>query len=206
VQPNAAFSSFSVIQAAGKTGRLDMPVFALCPRRLGDQPQGLMAQQDLDFEHQPRFSMAYVLQSPDEAQIRALFRGEKPASFSQQPGLCIENHSRRGLCYRTLKRVFPKAIPAFLGEGLVALHLLTGGKAAPSAEKRDSLAGLDKLLAKIDSHPPSERIAASAFDLDARSFGAVIQTTPVKPAGIAPLSLSSVVYLPRSTVQEQQRF
>jgi hypothetical protein len=106
--------------------RLNLPAFALRPEGLGQKLQGALGQQDIDFEEQPGFSSAYVLQGPDEAQIRAFFDSEKLAFFAQRRGLCVEGDGRRLLYYRASKRVSPQAIPSFVEEGLATLHLLAG--------------------------------------------------------------------------------
>ncbi len=106
--------------------RLNLPAFALRPEGLGQKLQGALGQQDIDFEEHPGFSSAYVLQGPDEAQIRALFDSEKLAFFAQRRGLCVEGDGRKLLYYRAAKRVSPQAIPSFLEEGQAVLRLLAG--------------------------------------------------------------------------------
>lgn len=129
--------------------RLDLPAFTLRPEGLGQKLQSLLGQQDIDFEDHPDFSAAYLLQGPDESQVRALFDGEKLGFFAQRRGLCIEGHGQKLLYYRPQRRVSPEAIPAFMEEGLGVLDLLAGREASPPAEESDYLAGLDEVLAEI---------------------------------------------------------
>jgi hypothetical protein len=114
--------------------RLDLPAFALRPETLGAK-LSFLGQQDIDFEDQPGFSRTYVLQGPDELQIRALFSGEKLAFFAKRPGLCVDGLGQRLLYYRANKLISPKDIPSFVEEGLAVLHLLAGDKVPPAAEE-----------------------------------------------------------------------
>lgn len=129
--------------------RLNLPAFALHPEGLGQKLAGLLGQQDIDFEHQPDFSAAYVLRGPDERPIRALFSSEKLAFFARRPGLCIEGQSRRLIYYRSRKLVSPAEIPSFLAEGMAVLKLMAGEHVPAPAAEPDPLAGLDELLAEI---------------------------------------------------------
>jgi len=106
--------------------RLNLPSFALFPDGFGQKLLGLAGKQDIDFENQSKFSKAYVLQGPNEAEVRALFNDERLAFFAQRPGLCVEGGGRRLLYYRTHKRVSPTDIPSFLEEGLAVLRALSG--------------------------------------------------------------------------------
>ena len=132
-----------------ESGRLNLPAFVLRPEGLGQKLAGLLGQQDIDFEHQPDFSAAYLLQGPDEQSIRALFGNETLAFFTRRPGLCIEGQRRRLLYYRAHKLVAPEAVAAFLEEGLAVLHLLAGKEAPPPATEPDPLAGLDEVLVDL---------------------------------------------------------
>lgn len=129
--------------------RLDLPTFALRPEGLGQKLAGLLGQQDIDFEGHPDFSAAYVLQGADEAQIRALFAGEKLAFFAQRRGLCVEGQGQRLLYYRARKRVLPDAIPSFVEDGLAVFRLLAAEPAPQPAGEPDTLADLDALLGEM---------------------------------------------------------
>jgi hypothetical protein len=107
--------------------RLDLPAFALRPEGLTEKLQGALGQPDIDFEAQPAFSAAYVLQGADETRIRILFDSEKLAFFAQRRGLRVEGNGRQLLYYRAGKLVSPKAIPSFIEEGRAVLRLLAGG-------------------------------------------------------------------------------
>ncbi len=132
-----------------ESNRLDLPSFVLRPEGVFQKLGDLLGQQDIDFEGQPGFSAAYVLQGPSEAQIRSLFSSEKLAFFARRPGLCIEGQGRRLLYYRAKALVAPAAIPPFLQEGLAVLSLFAGKVTPPPAAEPDALAGLDEVLAEL---------------------------------------------------------
>lgn len=139
-----------------ESDRLNLPLFVLHPEGVFQKLGGLLGQQDIDFDNQPDFSAAYVLQGSDEAQVRALFSSDKLAFLARRPGLNIEGQGQRLIYYRARKLLSPKAIPSFVEEGLAFLNLL--GEAAPlPAGEPDPLAGLDELLAEIgvEAGPPT---------------------------------------------------
>lgn len=70
--------------------RLDLPEFVLRPAGPCPKIRGVMGRQAIDFEDHPTFSAAYVLQGPDEAQIRALFSGGKRTFFAE----CVSSLNR----------------------------------------------------------------------------------------------------------------
>jgi len=132
-----------------ESDRLDLPAFLLRPEGLSQKLAGAMGQQDIDFENQPDFSAAYVLQGDDEPRVRALFGREKLAFFAGHRGLCIEGYGRKLLYYRAKKLVSPEAIPSFIADGLAILDLLAGKGAPSPSSAPDPLAGLDEVLAEI---------------------------------------------------------
>lgn len=132
-----------------ESGQLDLPAFVLRPEGIGQKLAGLLGQQDIDFDSQPDFSDAYLLQSPDEARIRSLFGHEKLAFFARRPGLCVESQGRRVLYYRSNRRLSPEDIPSFIEDGLAILLLLAGERAAAPTGEPDGLAGLDAVLADL---------------------------------------------------------
>ncbi len=105
--------------------RLDLPAFSLRPETLGAKIRNALGQQDIDFDQHPDFSSAYVLQGPDESQVRAWFTDEKLDFFARTRGLCVEGLGQKLLCYRQKKVVSAKKFNEFLQEGLAVLHLLT---------------------------------------------------------------------------------
>lgn len=132
-----------------ESGQLDLPAFVLRPEGIGERLAGLLGQQDIDFEGQPQFSEAYLLQSPDEARVRALFGREKLAFFAQRPGLCVESQGRRMLYCRANRSLSPEQVPSFLEDGLAILHMFAGERAPAPTGEPDGLAGLDAVLADL---------------------------------------------------------
>lgn len=105
--------------------RLNLPAFALRPETLGANIRNALGQQDIDFDQHPGFSSAYVLQGPDESQIRAFFTKEKLDFFAHTRGLAVEGFGQKLLFYRPKKVISAKEFDRFLKEGLSVLRLLT---------------------------------------------------------------------------------
>lgn len=106
--------------------RLNLPAFALRPETLAAKIRNALGQQDIDFDQHPDFSSAYVLQGPDESQIRAFFTKEKLDFFAHTRGLAVEGLGQKLLFYRPKKVISAKEFDRFLKEGLSVLRLLTG--------------------------------------------------------------------------------
>jgi hypothetical protein len=106
--------------------RLNLPEFVLRPEGLYAKLAGAMGGQDIDFEDRPAFSKAYVLQGPDEAQLRTWFDPEKLDFFAGRRGLNVEGRGRGLLFYRAEKRVSPKDIESFVADGLAVVKLFEG--------------------------------------------------------------------------------
>jgi hypothetical protein len=140
--------------------RLSLPAFALRPEGIGAKLLGALGGQDIDFEEQPAFSGAYVLQGTDERRIRALFGDAALAFFAQRPGLTVLGNGQLLLYYRGSERVSPGDIPAFVERGRTIFHLFAGA-AAPAGEP-DPLAGLDDLLAEMGVEPGAEPAGAAS--------------------------------------------
>jgi len=71
-----------------ESGRLRLPAFSLRPQGFWDKIAGAFGQQDIDFEANPEFSRAYVLQGRDEDLVRTLFSEPVVAYYTRHPGLC----------------------------------------------------------------------------------------------------------------------
>jgi len=104
-----------------ETGRLGLPFFALRPEHLFHRLASAMGYQDIDFEHQPAFSEAYLLQGQDETQIRTLFHESLLAYFARHPGVCTEGDGSLLVFYRQERRVDPSQLEGFVEEGLDVL-------------------------------------------------------------------------------------
>jgi hypothetical protein len=109
-----------------ESARLDLPAFSLHPEGLGQKLGGAMGGQDIDFKDNPGFSNAFVLQGADPAAVAALFDRPKQDFFAQHRGVYVEGCGRQLIYYRKGKLVSPKAIPAFIDEGLAVARLMAG--------------------------------------------------------------------------------
>ena len=146
-----------------ESARLDLPSFTLRPEGLGSKIKGMLGEEDIDFADQSEFSKAYLLEGPDEPQVRALFDPATIAFFVRhRRGLYLYGHGPKLLYYRSGERHAPARIPAFIDDGLAILGVLARQaaapavgpdrreeEAAPTAEEPDPLAGLDEVLAEM---------------------------------------------------------
>lgn len=104
-----------------ETGRLELPLFVLRPEHLFHRLAGALGYQDIDFERDPTFSEAYLLQGRDERQIRSLLGENLRAFFARHPGVCTEGEGSRVIFYRQERRVEPSQMESFVEEGLDVL-------------------------------------------------------------------------------------
>lgn len=117
-----------------ETDRLRLPAFTLRPEHLFHKLGQALGYQDIDFEANPEFSAAYLLQGPDEDAIRAAFDEVLLGYFVRHPGLCVEGAGAQLICYRAGRVVDADQLGAFLEEGLDVLDALTqkeGGLGIP---------------------------------------------------------------------------
>lgn len=105
--------------------RLALPAFTLRPEGLSQKLRGKLGEQDIDFPKHRDFSSAYMLKGADEAQVRALFDGEKLTFFAGRRGLFVEGEGNRLFIYREHKLVPPKGVQAFVEEGRAVLQLFS---------------------------------------------------------------------------------
>ena len=106
-----------------ESGRLRLPAFSQWPQGFWDKIAGAFGQQDIDFEANPEFSRAYVLQGRDEDLVRTLFSEPVVAYYTRHPGLCVEGEGGQLIYYHRDPRVEPEQIPRFFQEGLDVLDL-----------------------------------------------------------------------------------
>ena len=106
-----------------ESGRLRLPAFSLRPQGFWDKIAGAFGQQDIDFEANPEFSRAYILQGRDEGLVRTLFSEPVVAYYTRHPGLCVEGEGGQLIYYHRDPRVEPEQIPRFFQEGLDVLDL-----------------------------------------------------------------------------------
>jgi hypothetical protein len=107
-----------------ETARLELPAFALRPEHVFHRLAGALGYQDIDFEQDPAFSEAVLLQGRDEDQIRSLFDRNLLAYFARHPGVCTEGEGSRLVFYRQERRVDPAQLEGFVEEGLDVLSAM----------------------------------------------------------------------------------
>lgn len=99
-----------------------LPQFALRPEHFGHRLGDLFGFQDFDFENRPLFSQQYVLQGPDEAQVRAEFHPNLFQFFESHNGVYCEGQGDRFLFYRLEVRSEPAMLLGTIHEALDALQ------------------------------------------------------------------------------------
>ena len=106
-----------------ESSRLRLPAFSLRPQGFWDKIAGAFGQQDIEFEANPDFSAAYLIQGQDEDQVRAIFPEPVIAYCTRHPGLCVEGKGEQLIYYRKAQQVEPAEIQDFFQEGLDVLDL-----------------------------------------------------------------------------------
>ena len=117
--------------------RIRLPRFTLRPEGLFDKLGGFLGRQDIDFQHHPGFSDAYLLQGEDEARIRELFTDGVLSYYAGRGGLCTEGKGQQVVYYRADRQITPAGINAFLRQGLDVVDLF--------CEKQDAVEDIDAL-------------------------------------------------------------
>jgi hypothetical protein len=98
-----------------------LPAFSLRPESVFDRIGAWFGAQDINFEDYPTFSKMYLLQGPEEREIRGLFTDPLLAFYEGRPGLNTEGGGSRLLFYRHNKQVAPTDLLSFLEEGFEVL-------------------------------------------------------------------------------------
>ena len=104
-----------------RSSDMDLPRFTLRPEHMFHRIGSVMGYQDIDFDSHPNFSKRYLLRGDDENAIRATFTDAILTFFESQNRICIEAGGDQLIFYRTMKRVKPREVVAFLEEASRAL-------------------------------------------------------------------------------------
>lgn len=114
--------SVAVVQSTS----LRLPEFHLRPERKLDAVGSLLGLQDIDFDHHPDFSKAFVLKSLNEQETRDFFDQELLDFFATQPGISFEAAPGMFVYFRRWKRVDPLTpeMRGFLGEAYLVQQAL----------------------------------------------------------------------------------
>ncbi|MFP6770442.1 MAG: hypothetical protein VB859_19865, partial [Planctomycetaceae bacterium] len=114
--------SVAVVQST----ELRLPEFHLRPEKALDVVGSLLGLQDIDFDHHPDFSRAFVLKSGSEEETREFFDQELLDFLAARREISFEATRGMFVCFRRWKRVEPQtaAMREFLGEGLQLVQAL----------------------------------------------------------------------------------
>ncbi|MDH5588751.1 MAG: hypothetical protein OEZ65_13015 [Gemmatimonadota bacterium] len=100
---------------------LDLPEFVLRPENIFHKIGQVFGYQDIDFDHHPAFSEAYLLRGSDERGVRSVFTDEVIAHFKGLTRASAEGRGSELVFYRHGKRAEPAALDSFLQEGIGTL-------------------------------------------------------------------------------------
>jgi len=96
--------------------QLQIPTFNMRPEGMFDKIGGALGFQDIDFPSHPNFSKMFVLQGPDETQIRDFFDDELLSQFEKLNGYTIAGRNGALIMYQAGKRIKPDQIKEYLGK------------------------------------------------------------------------------------------
>jgi hypothetical protein len=112
------------------SSQLALPEFAVSPEGFFHKIAKLFGVKDINFDDDPRFSSAFLLQGPSEGPVRQLFGQNVRDWFSQRTGITAAGRGRQLFFFRAGQRVKPDKIPGLLEEGFQFFKLV----AAPAPE------------------------------------------------------------------------
>lgn len=109
-----------------QTADLNMPHCYLRPeRRFFDTLGGLLGGKDIDFDEDPQFSAAYVLQGDDEAAVRQVFDEDVRTWFAERVGQALQFEAEGDtLVFHNGKRVSPEDAPEHMDQALQIMKRL----------------------------------------------------------------------------------
>ncbi len=110
------------------SAQLNVPRCYLRPEvRLFDALGSLLGGQDIDFDDDPGFSNAYVLQGDNEEAVRMLFHDDVRGWFAEHKGRNFHFEAvGDALVFHTGKRRTPQEARALMQQALEILNLLSG--------------------------------------------------------------------------------
>lgn len=106
------------------SSQLVLPEFAVSPEGFFHKFAKLFGFKDINFDDDPRFSTAFLLQGPSEAAVRQLFGQNVRDWFSQRNGITAAGRGSQLFFFRAGQRVNPDKIPGLLEEGLQFFKLV----------------------------------------------------------------------------------
>lgn len=95
---------------------LQIPQFTMRPEGLFDAVGGVLGFQDIDFDHHPEYSKAFVLKSEQEEMVREFFDTPILDFFAGKKGICVEGLPGKMIFYRGSKRVKPENFKELLAD------------------------------------------------------------------------------------------
>ncbi|MFN0018690.1 MAG: hypothetical protein ACKVP0_10555 [Pirellulaceae bacterium] len=112
------------------SSRLNLPDFTVSPEWFLHKIAKLFGVKDINFDEDPQFSKAFLLQGLSEPAIRQLFGTALRAWFSQRSGITAAGRGDQLFFFRAGQRVNADRIPGLLEEGFQFFKLV----AAPAGD------------------------------------------------------------------------
>lgn len=99
--------------AAFRSARIQAPVMQLRPENWLSKVGQVFGSQDIDFAESPEFSRRFVLQGPDETEIRRYFTPERLEAIAKYDKLCFEMQPGCAFIWFDYKRTPPAELRQF---------------------------------------------------------------------------------------------
>ena len=103
---------------------LSMPVFSLRPEHMFDWFGSVLGRQDIDFDHHPTFSQAFVLKGENEDRIRDFFDQPLLDFFAERNGIGFETQPDHFIFFRAGRAVKVDDLRNFMNEGYQVFQAL----------------------------------------------------------------------------------
>jgi hypothetical protein len=96
---------------------LHLPSFSLRPENFFHRVGQMFGYQDIDLDHHPEFSHAYLLRGEDESRVRQAFTGAVADFFERRTGSCAAGLGRELLFWRPGRLVEPGELDGLIRDG-----------------------------------------------------------------------------------------
>jgi hypothetical protein len=106
---------------------LRLPSFSLRPEHFFHRIAGALGFRDINFDHRPIFSRAFLLRGENEAAVRRAFTDRVLEYFETRAGCCAAGLDHELLFWRPGKQVDPGELDAFVREGQEAAQRFVAG-------------------------------------------------------------------------------
>ena len=121
-----------------RSDELKLPSFQLRPEKFQDKIDSWYGTQDIDFKSHPKFSRKYLLQSPNEKEIKNIFNKKILSYYESRLGMWTAGGEGELLIYQPSKVVLAKDVRSFMEEQISIATLFA--QASSELEKQQNAA------------------------------------------------------------------